>query len=153
MVASRAAASQPEITSTTTAKSTTLTPAQLKSIWERTLDELSDMTADMAREYEKVELRDSNNLAVTLTDSYNRDMCNRPERRQMLESTLERIAGQKFRIDFLLSASPDAKRKVRKPKMTRRQQILQLHDTPIVKQAMEVFDAEIVDFHETSKKN
>jgi DNA polymerase-3 subunit gamma/tau len=149
--ASNSAATKPGKKRTSASPATMIAPAEIKSIWEKTLDELSDMTADMAREYEKIELLDANKLAVTLTDSYNRDMCNRPERKQMLESAMERISGQKFRIDFLLSATPSTRRPVRKPKMTRRQQILQLHETPIVKKAMEVFDAEIVDFHEINR--
>ncbi len=123
-----------------------LDQAEVKTIWEKALTELGDMTADMARDYEKLELCDSNKLVVTLQDSYNRDMCNRPDRKTMLESALTRIAGQQLRVDFLVSTSTTKQQVPPQPKMSRRQQMRQLHDQPLVKKAMEVFDAEIIDF-------
>ena len=104
------------------------------------------MTADMAREYEKLEYSDPNKLVVTLKDSYNRDMCNRPDRKSRLESVLGQIAGQQLRVDFLVSSRPAPKIIAPEPKISRRQQIRKLHEEPWIKQAMKIFDAEITDF-------
>lgn len=131
----------------------TLNATQIKTFWEQTLDDLSDMTADMAREYEKLQMTAPNKLAVTLKDSYNRDMCSRPERKQKLETAFSKVSGQQIRIDFLLSTNPKAQRQAPEPKMTRRAQIQKLNETPIVKKAMEVFDAEIIDFRASNKKS
>ena len=122
--------------------------SEVVGIWEKALLELGDMTADMAREYEKLELQEANKLVVTLKDSYNRDMCNRPERKSKLESTLTKIAGQQLRVDFLVAAGEQKRSVAPPPKLTRRQQIRQLHDRPWVKKAMEVFDADITDYRE-----
>ena len=127
--------------------STPVSSASMEDIWTKVLKQLGDMTADMASDYEKLELLDSNKLVVTLNDSYNKDMCSRPERKSKLETVLTQIAGRELRVDFEVSKTAKKKAAVAsEPKVSRRQQMRELQEQPWVKQAMEVFDAEVTDF-------
>ena len=86
--------------------STKIGDQNVQSVWEKVLLEMNDMTADYAADFEKVELRGADELVVTLKNSYNRDMCARPQSRARIESTLQQIAGQQLRVDFLVSKHP-----------------------------------------------
>ena len=123
----------------------------VQSVWKEVLLEMDDMTADWASDYEKVELAETDKLVVTLLDSYNRDMCLRPQAKEKFESTLFRVAGRKIRVDFLVTKNKKDSSE-RKPVLTRTQQLLQIQDRPFIKEAMQVFDAEILDFYSGDRK-
>ena len=94
-----------------------------------------------------VELKQPDQLIVTLNDSASKDICAKPERKQRFEGVLARITGAKIRIDFM--ASPRARQEhAPVPKLSRAQQIRKLHDVPLVKQTISLFDAEITGYQE-----
>ncbi len=126
---------------------TKLNSGNLRELWGRCLVDMGDMTAELAGDFEKLELRSPDNLVVTLTESYNRDMCSRPDRKQKIESAFQTVSGCRIRIDFELSKQKTvAPASAPKPKLSRQQQMRKLHEIPFVKQTIEVFDAEIVNF-------
>jgi DNA polymerase-3 subunit gamma/tau len=121
------------------------------SFWQQTLSEIGDMTSDFAGRAERVAISGPNRLAVSFRKAYTQaqEYCERPERRQKLEQTFSRIAGQTFRIDFatlhdeVAQATP-ADRPVAKPPANRRQRQQEVMRHPLIRKAAELFDTEIV---------
>ena len=147
-----AEAKQPTVEQPTENSQTTpMHAGNVEQVWRMTIDSCGDMTSDMASQYRKLELSQPDNLIVTLSDKYTSDMCSRPERKQKLESALQRTTGQNIRIDFI--ASVEANPTKQKPRLTRVQQIRQLEENPLIQSAIELFDAEIVDFHQPKRKD
>ena len=118
-----------------------IAPSELSDYWLKAAAEIQDMTADIIRCYQKLELTENNSLLVTMPDTYNRDLCNRPERRQKIESAFEKVSGRRLRIDFAAAASKGIP-EPQKPKLTRRQQLQKLQEVPIVKKTLEIFNAD-----------
>ena len=123
----------------------------VEQVWRMTIESCGDMTSDMASQYRKLELAHPDKLVVTLSDKYTSDMCSRPERKQKLESALQQTTGQNIRIDF--TANIETNHTKQKPRLTRVQQIRQLEEKPLIQSAIELFDAEIVDFHKPKRKD
>ena len=116
-------------------------------IWKTVTQKLDGMTADMASDFSKVELGPSGNLVVTLADKVNKDFCNKPERKQLIESILAETTQQTVKVEFL-AARRDTKREAIQPKLTRVQQIRKLEESEFVSSAMKLFDAEITNFNQ-----
>ena len=116
-------------------------------IWKTVTQKLDGMTADMASDFSKVELGSSGNLIVTLADKVNKDFCNKPERKQLIESILAETTQQTVKVEFL-AARRDTKHEAIQPKLTRVQQIRKLEESEFVSSAMKLFDAEITNFNQ-----
>lgn len=126
------------------------TPSDSRSIeahWKTVLETMGDMTAEMAANYESVELKGADQLLVTLRDKVSRDLCMKPERRVRFEEAFAKETRQAVRVEFLVSQKT-IERPAPKPKLTRAQQVRKLQDVALVKEAMELFDAEITGFRE-----
>ena len=136
-----------EPVSSTTSPQHRLTQENISGLWQQAVAKIGDMTGDLFGQYKKLELSGENGLVVTMPNAYNRDMCNQAERREKIESTFQEVSGLKLRIDFVADSSP-ATQENGQPKLTRRQQIKKLQELPIVKKTLEIFDADIVNFHE-----
>jgi DNA polymerase-3 subunit gamma/tau len=113
--------------------------------WKTVLETMGDMTAEMASNYESVEMLGPDQLVVTLRDKVSRELCMKPERRVRFEKVLEQVMRRAIRVEFLLSKKT-IEQPAPKPKLTRSQQVRKLQDVALVKQAMELFDAEITGF-------
>ena len=128
---------------------TQLNPDNIEQVWQMTIESCGDMTSDMASQYRKLELAKPDKLVVTFKDKYTSDMCSRPERKEKLEAALRQTTGQSIRIDFVANIE-SPKEKVQ-PQMTRVQKIRQLEKNPLVQSALELFDGEVVDFHQSKR--
>ncbi len=121
-----------------------------QSAWQQTLAEHQDMTGDCASKYESVAISAPNRLVVAFRKDYitAKEFCERPDKRSRLEQTLSRITGREMRIDFVVS--PDDPQSVArqavaaKPSVSPRQRQFELRKHPLVRHAVELFDAEIV---------
>lgn len=129
----------------------TFDPANVESVWRQALGQLPEMTREMAGTQEKVEFVQPNTIKVTLPEKYNQQMCMRADRLKSIENAVESCVGQPLRVEFHWNERDAPVAEVPKPKMSRRQQIRQLEQNTIVKKAIEVFDAEVVDFQSKSK--
>ncbi len=132
-----------------------VTEANVGGYWKQTLGQMNDSAAVMASDFKKLAMPKPNQLVVTLTDSYNMDSCNRPEKKSRFETVFSGIVGQPFRIEFEFEATPETERKVEATSVkSRRVVIRELHQHPMMERAMELFDAEIIDFERIqTKKN
>jgi len=109
------------------------------------------MTSDFAARAERIATSGPNRLAVYFRKAYTQaqQYCERPDKRQRLEQTFSRIAGQNVRIDFVtLPDNPDAAtssdRPAAKPVVNRRQRQQEVLRHPLIRKAAELFDTEIV---------
>ena len=151
------ASTEPAVEKNDSVVTTTTQPASLPSAgtqeieknWKQALSALDaegDLTADMASQYERLDWKSPECLVVTMSDSYNSDLCSKQDRREKLESALATAAGRSIRLDFVASASAKTQA-VRGPRMTRNQQIRELQQHAYVRQTMDLFDAEVTDFY------
>lgn len=130
----------------------TFDPANVESVWRQALGQLPEMTREIAGTQEKVEFVQPNTIKVTLPEKYNQQMCMRADRLKSIENAVESCVGKPLRVEFHWDERDAPVAEVPKPKMSRRQQIRQLEQNTMVKKAIEVFDAEVVDFQAKSKK-
>jgi DNA polymerase-3 subunit gamma/tau len=118
--------------------------------WRQTLAEHQDMTGDCASKFDSVAISAPNRLVVSFRKAYTtaKEFCERPDKRTRLEQTLSRLAGQDIRIDFAVLAD-ESQVTVPQPLTTRppvnsRQRRAEMQRYPLVRRAIEMFDAEIV---------
>jgi len=118
--------------------------------WRQTLAELQDMTGDYGSKFDSVAISGPNRLVVRFRKDYTtaKEFCERPEKRTRLEQTLSRLTGQDIRIDFaVLVEEPQVavpQQVATRPPVNRRQRQAEMQRHPLVRQAVEMFDAEIV---------
>ena len=117
------------------------------SMYREALTKLTDMTADMASNFEDIKWV-NDKMVVTLADAYNTSMCSKPDRKSKIETAVGEIAGRVIRIDFLASTKQPAAEKIAKPKLSRVQQIRKLQEHDFVKETIDLFDCEISDFYQ-----
>ncbi|MCI0357161.1 MAG: DNA polymerase III subunit gamma/tau [Planctomycetaceae bacterium] len=118
--------------------------------WRQTLAELQDMTGDCASKFDSVAISAPNRLVVRFRKDYTtaKEFCERPDKRSRLEQTLSRLTGRDIRIDFAVLADESQVAGIQqvaaRAPVNRRQRQAELQRHPLVRQAIEMFDAEIV---------
>ncbi|MEQ8788524.1 MAG: DNA polymerase III subunit gamma/tau [Pirellulaceae bacterium] len=118
----------------------------LREVWRQALEMLGDMTADYASTATRVAISAPNRLVVSFPASYNyqKESCERVERRQRLEEALEAVTGKTVRLDFELLPQEKQSSPITAPSVSRRQLMQQTTRHPWVSEALEMFDGEIV---------
>lgn len=121
-----------------------LTEDLARRYWQQMLVDMGDMTAQLASEHKRIAISGPNKLVVTLNSAYNRDECERSERKSRIESFLKQISGRLIRVDFLADET-ETKTVKRKAPISKRQLIRQAESHPFVQSAIQLFDGEIED--------
>ena len=126
----------------------TVTNQNVLAVWERVCQNLDDLTASTLQSAQTVAISVPNHLVVKFPSHYTfqKDACERPERRTKLEDELYRTTGSRFRVTFELlpeTVQPQAVEQVSGVKTTR-QRRREAEQHPMVQQAMETFGAEVV---------
>lgn len=125
-----------------------ITAEHASRLWQAAIRSLDDMTADFARQASKVEPVGSQRLRVVFTE--NRELakrgCEKPERKSKLEQALSRIAARNMQVELLLTAAPATEAVAPKPSgaINRRQRQRDAEQNPVIRQLIEMFEAEIV---------
>ena len=131
-----------------------LTSENLEAVWRQALAEIGDLTADYARMSSSVAICGPNRLVVRFGKAYitAREHCERPERKLKLQQVLGKIVGAEVGLEFETTAddhdSPAAAQ--RSMPVTRQQRTHQASQHPMVRQAVELFDAEVVNVVQTA---
>ena len=138
-------------------RSITVTNQNVRAIWERVCQNLDDLTANHLQSAESVAISAPNHLVVKFPSHYTfqKDACERPERRTKLEEELYRTTGNRFRVTFeLLSekTQPEVGQQDSGVK-TIRQKRREAEQHPMVQQAMETFGAEVVRVDHSRRRN
>jgi DNA polymerase-3 subunit gamma/tau len=122
-----------------------LTEDSAEQRWQETLTEIGGMTAEIAGSYTRVAISAPNQLVVQLKAAYNKEWCDRPDVKRKIEEVMSRLTGRDLRIDFatLQEAQPTPP-EARSTKPSRLQRMRELEQHPLVQEAMELFDAEVI---------
>lgn len=132
-----------------------LTPKNVALIWQQVLQNIGDMTADMAAKSDVVAISAPNRLVVSFQAKYTfcKSYCEQPDRVAKLEKTLAGVTGQPVRIEFqLLKDDPlqEASNRERVAAQTVPEPAVDHSQHPLVRRAAELFRARPVKF-EASK--
>ena len=122
-------------------------------IWRQTISQFEDITSDYGSVFESAAISAPNRLVVSFGAGYTlqKEGCERPERKARIEQVLSRLAGRTMRVDFevLGERQPD-KPQAQQPSL--RQRMREVEQQPMVKQAVELFDAEVTRLEEPRQK-
>ncbi len=123
---------------------TVLTAESADRVWKQVLQELGDMTADLASYYDHVAISAPDSLVVHFRKGYTlqKESCERPDRKAQLEHALARIVGRRVRIDIV--TMPEQGPAAVVPAPTLFQLMREKESHPLVRQAVELFDAEVI---------
>ena len=117
------------------------------SLWNAVVAQEGGVTAAFISQYVSVTWADQHLLRVVLNSQYHCQMCNRPERKERLENVVRALAGRTIRLDFQADLTANPPHRAAAPKRTSRRQMQQsLEQHPFVRQAIELFDADVIDF-------
>jgi len=139
-----------EVSPTQASRSQTpLTDRNAVKIWGAALEEVGGMASTYARKFHRVAISAPNQLVVSFSAEYNfnRSQCERPENRAQLEKTLSGLVGSPVSLTFETVESPRTQTKRKPPvssAITSRKWAQKAAAYPLVAEAMELFDAEIV---------
>jgi DNA polymerase-3 subunit gamma/tau len=131
--------------SNTTAERGVLTQDNALAIWQRAVASIPGTVGEFAKTCHAVRLEGSERLVVSFLPqySYNRTLCERPERRAKLEHALQLVAGQSIRLDFEVLPEPAGMKSAppasRAPSASQR--LIEKAEHPMVKRAIELFAA------------
>jgi DNA polymerase-3 subunit gamma/tau len=123
-------------------------------LWQQALAELADMTADFARQADRIEFIEPNRLVARFRSGYilHKEYCERPERRVRLEAALTKVAGRPVRLDLELLPGGPHPDTTPVPAPTNRQRMQERQRQPLVRQAIEMFDGEVLRIDEPRKE-
>lgn len=126
------------------ATSADFTLVEANEWWRQAMSDLGDMTGDAGSFYSRLAILAPNRLAVFFTEAYNtqKEMCARPERKLRLEQALSRVAGRPFQLEFRIAPGEGAVVQRSAP-ATRLQRMRERQRHPFVREAMQMFDADI----------
>jgi DNA polymerase-3 subunit gamma/tau len=117
----------------------------VQEIWQQVLGRLEDMTVDFASSATSVAISAPNKLVVGFPAHYTlqKESCERPDRRKKIELLLAEITGQTVQVKFELLQAEESDKPPPVSKSSR-QMRRDLEQDPLIRQAMDVFDAEMV---------
>jgi hypothetical protein len=123
-----------------------LCSSSVEHIWKTALDSLGDMTAEFARHAGQLIVAGPQRLVAQFGAGYilHKESCERPDRRAKLEEAVSRAAGHCVRLELELVPGEAAKPVRPQPPPSARQRQREKEQHPLVRRAMELFDAEIV---------
>lgn len=128
-------------------QSVELTANSAEQVWRQVLAEMGDMTSEMAQRYDRIAISAPNRLVVTFRAEYNhhKESCERPKTKERLEQAMSRLTGTNIRIDFEVLPGEAKPAEEKPPPASKRQLMREKERHPLVRQAIEMFDAELTD--------
>ncbi|WP_417749781.1 DNA polymerase III subunit gamma/tau [Rosistilla oblonga] len=121
---------------------------RVKAVWRGAIESLDDMTANYAKNAQRVEPMGEGCIRVIFSSARSLDKasCEKPERRSKLEGALAAVAGRHVQYECVLVEAPPTQKPVRRALTSadraRRQR--EVENEPIIMKMMELFDAEVV---------
>lgn len=122
-----------------------LTADSANSIWQQAIAQIEDMTADYAGFCDRVAISAPNRLVASFKASYTlqKESCEKPDRKARIEQALQRVTGQQIQVDFEVRREQGGGSQRPQPRPSMQQRRREIEKLPLVKQAIEVFEAEI----------
>ena len=94
---------------------------------------LGGMATEIANNFKSIELANADHIVVSYSDNYSKEECNKPDRRNQLESAIKQISGKNVKLEIRVDEAELAKSQSKKPQMSRIQVLRQLEQHPMVK--------------------
>ncbi|MEZ6087931.1 MAG: DNA polymerase III subunit gamma/tau [Pirellulaceae bacterium] len=120
----------------------------VQSVWRRAIESLDDMTANYAKNADRVEPAGDGLIRVYFSDDRQLDKasCEKPERRSKLEAALTASANRRVQYECVLAASRTFQRPARRALTTaeRARRLREVENEPIIRRTLDLFDAEVV---------
>ena len=109
------------------------------------LANLGDMTAEQASFFDRIAISAPNELVVSFRAKYNshKAFCDRPEPRAKLERAFASATGQAIRIRFETLDDEVGSEVPRPATVSHKERMRQAMSEPMVRQAMELFEAQV----------
>ena len=128
-----------------------ITAGTVDSIWQQAIAEIEDMTADYAGYSDRVAISAPNRLVVSFKSRYTlqKESCERPERKARIEQALQTVTGRSVRVDFEVLPDEGGGKARPQPVLTMRQRMREREKHPLVKEAIDMFEAEITRLEES----
>ena len=123
-----------------------LTPENALNLWKQSVLSLSGMIREHALRAESVAISAPNRLAVFFRSRYNscRLFCQQPDKVQELERAISALTGESVRIQFKMDEDGDDSAAELATPPSRGEQIQQVLGRTFVRQAAELFQAEVI---------
>jgi DNA polymerase III subunit gamma/tau len=123
-----------------------LSEATASAVWESAVGRLSDLLADHCSLGESPRLVAPQRLAVSFRAKYNscKTFCERPEQMARIESALAEVTGQAVKVEFALLEEDKPADVPARRGVSERQRMAQRAEHPMVRRAIELFDAQVV---------
>jgi DNA polymerase-3 subunit gamma/tau len=133
---------------------TPLTADTAADIWSRTLERMSGMIVEQAKQFSRVELSGPNRLSVFFSPKYAiaRSTCQRGDQSLRFEQALAEVTGGPVRVEFLLAEEdrPGPGAAAAAPHLpSPHQRLLEASRHPLIRRAGELFGAQPVHLEET----
>jgi len=135
------------------AAGTPLSASEGRDAWQQalaTLGDSGDMAADLGKLATDIAISGPNTLAVVFPSqyTYQKSACERPDRKSRLEEAVSTAAGRAVRLEFRVGSesSPKVVDKAAPPVSTlvqKAQRKREMERHPLVRQAIELFDADV----------
>jgi len=131
-----------------------LTAANALAIWSAALDRLSGMVVENALQFYSVAFLAPNRLVIRFKPGYAicKTTCERPEQVSRFEQALAEAAGQPVRVEFALTADEPGEPAAAPRTVSPQQRRMEMMQHPLVQQAAELFDAQIIDIADPPPK-
>ncbi|MCA9120551.1 MAG: DNA polymerase III subunit gamma/tau [Planctomycetaceae bacterium] len=127
-----------------------ITSESANSIWKQAIAQIQDMTADYAAFCDRVAISAPNRLVASFKASYTlqKESCEKPERKARIEQALQQVTGQRIHVDFEVRRDEGNAPSRPQPRPSLRQRMRDFEKHPLVKQAIDMFEAEITRIEE-----
>jgi DNA polymerase III subunit gamma/tau len=122
-----------------------ITSENVATVWSRLCADVDDLFANILQSADVVSLPEPNHVSVLFPPdfSFQKETCERPERRQKVVAALNALTGMRFKVSFGLSRQQAANESPVKVVKTSRERNIEAEGNPFVQRAVEVLEAEI----------
>jgi DNA polymerase-3 subunit gamma/tau len=122
-----------------------ITSENIATVWKQLCADFDDLFANILQSADVVSLLEPGHVSVMFPHdfSFQKETCERPERRQKVVETLNALTGMQFKVSFGLLQKPAVDASPVEVVKTARERNMDAEDNPFVQKAVEVFEAEI----------
>ncbi len=122
-----------------------ITAENITAVWSQLCADFDDLFANILQSADVVSLLESNHISVLFPHdfAFQKETCERPERRQKVVETLNALTGIQFKVSFGLSRQEAVDESPVEVLKTSRERNMEAEGNPFVQRAVEVFEAEI----------
>ena len=122
-----------------------ITSQNIAAVWKRLCADFDDLFANILQSAVVVSLPEPDHVSVLFPHefSFQKETCERPERRQKVVVALNALTGRQYKVSYGLSQQQVANDSPVEVVKTSRERNMEAEGNPFVQRAVEVFEAEI----------